>query len=311
MPLHTSIRNESFSVRFQHIFWNVIAGNAPMIDKMAWKVSKEVIIHRKKNQQTVQHRVYQGMSGMGHKIQTIARGYEAIPLWAKLPYFAGLLLLVMWMQPTLPFSSPLVNNEQSLEQASTQEAIQKNVPIAANEPQPVVSSATPVLVQETRPVVHQMPSQETLRVARIGFDVIKYFEGLRLKPYHDAAKKATIGYGHLLHPKEPRRVISATKAEELLQSDVANAERVVRENVTVPLTISQYSALVSLVYNIGEKPFRSSTLLKHLNQGYYDMAAEEIRRWEVAGGKVQRGLSHRRHAEYLLFTGKWKKKANA
>ena len=65
------------------------------------------------------------------------------------------------------------------------------------------------------------------------------------------------------------------------------------------------SALVSLAYNIGEYQFRTSTLLRVINQRNYAQAAEEIRRWEKAGGKTLRGLTKRRYAEYLLYTGKW------
>jgi lysozyme len=151
------------------------------------------------------------------------------------------------------------------------------------------------------------PAVRELKTAEIGIEVIKHFEGLRLKPYRDAVGKFTIGYGHLMRPGELFTQISQKRAEELLRRDISLAEMIVKQHVRVPLTGTQFSALVALVYNIGGYQFRTSTLLKIVNTGDYTLAAEEIRRWEYAGGKVLRGLTKRRHAEYLLFTGKWKK----
>lgn len=146
-----------------------------------------------------------------------------------------------------------------------------------------------------------------LKTAEIGFEVIKHFEGLRLRPYRDAAGKFTIGYGHLMRPGEAFAQISRKRAEEILRRDVALAEMIVKQHVRVPLDVNQFSALVALVYNIGAYQFRTSTLLKIVNTGDYARAADEIRRWEYAGGRVLRGLTKRRKAEYLLFTGKWRK----
>lgn len=166
------------------------------------------------------------------------------------------------------------------------------------------STPTPKLEEAAKqapPVIRE------LKLAEVGFDLLRHFEGLRLKPYRDAAGKLTIGYGHLIRPSEAYTRITPAKAESLLLRDVAIAELLVKESVRVPLTISQFSALVVLVYNIGGYQFGTSTLLALINQGKYDAAAEEILRWEKANGKTLRGLARRRYAEYLLFTGKWRK----
>jgi GH24 family phage-related lysozyme (muramidase) len=42
-------------------------------------------------------------------------------------------------------------------------------------------------------------------------------------------------------------------------------------------------------------------LLKVLNAGDYDNCAEQILRWDKAGGKVLAGLTRRRKAEAALF----------
>jgi lysozyme len=166
------------------------------------------------------------------------------------------------------------------------------------------AASTPALTQAAK----QSPRAiRDLQLAAVGYDLIKHFEGLRLKPYRDVSGKMTIGYGHLLRPREAYQQITQTKAEELLRREVAIAELLVKQFVKVPLSLSQFSALVALVYNIGGGQFAKSTLLTLINQQQYTAAAEEILRWEYAGGKVLRGLERRRHAEYLLFTGKWQK----
>jgi lysozyme len=71
--------------------------------------------------------------------------------------------------------------------------------------------------------------------------------------------------------------------------------------VHVPLTQNQFDALVSFVFNLGVGNFRTSTLLKKLNAGDNDGAAQEFGRWIHAGGKALPGLVRRREAERALF----------
>lgn len=70
------------------------------------------------------------------------------------------------------------------------------------------------------------------------------------------------------------------------------------------LTDEEESALVDLVFNIGNGNFLHSTLLKLLNSGDYAGAAEQFSRWDKAGGRVLAGLTKRRAAEAALFTSK-------
>ncbi|KRJ11905.1 lysozyme [Acinetobacter nosocomialis] len=61
---------------------------------------------------------------------------------------------------------------------------------------------------------------------------------------------------------------------------------------------------VSLTYNIGSGAFKNSTLLKKLNKGDYQGAADQFLVWNKAGGKVMKGLVRRREAERALFLKK-------
>jgi len=67
------------------------------------------------------------------------------------------------------------------------------------------------------------------------------------------------------------------------------------------LNQNQFNALVSLAYNIGEKAFTGSTLVKRLNEGNYKAAADQFLVWVNAGGKRMQGLVNRRNKEREVF----------
>jgi len=134
-----------------------------------------------------------------------------------------------------------------------------------------------------------------------GIELIKEFEGLVRKPYLDVGGKLTIGYGHLIRPGEFYEDITEEEAEELLRQDIKVAEAVVKRNVTVKLNQQQFSALVSLVYNIGSGHFEDSTMLRKLNRGNFSGAGQEFLRWDHVGRQKVNGLTRRRIAERVLF----------
>ncbi|MBQ7409233.1 MAG: glycoside hydrolase family protein [Alphaproteobacteria bacterium] len=118
---------------------------------------------------------------------------------------------------------------------------------------------------------------------------------------------ATIGYGHLIKPNEDfRNGISESKATELLRADITNAERAVRDNITVPLSQNQFDALTSLAYNIGSKNFADSSVVKYINNpnfhssGYPNLESA-WKTWNKSGGHVMTGLSNRRNQEWNMF----------
>lgn len=87
----------------------------------------------------------------------------------------------------------------------------------------------------------------------------------------------------------------------MFASELADCERAVSAAVTVSLSQSQFDALVSFAYNVGIGAFRSSTLLRKLNAGDYQGAADQFLLWDKNDGKVMRGLTRRRQAERALF----------
>jgi len=81
----------------------------------------------------------------------------------------------------------------------------------------------------------------------------------------------------------------------------------VKRLVTVPLNSNQFSALVSLCYNIGPDNLERSSVLRHVNARRFDDAADAFGMWLYAtlGQHKQalRGLLRRRYAEAVVFMG--------
>jgi lysozyme len=133
-----------------------------------------------------------------------------------------------------------------------------------------------------------------------GRTLIKEFEGRHLKAYQDPVGIWTIGFGHTGRVK-PGQVITPAEAEALLVLDLAHADACVNSNVSVAIAQAQFDALTSFVYNLGCGAFRRSTLLRLINAGEMQAAADQFPRWNKAGGNVLRGLTRRREAERRLF----------
>ena len=140
-------------------------------------------------------------------------------------------------------------------------------------------------------------------ISEKGIKLLKDFEGFRTHAYQDSVGVWTIGYGHT-KGVTPNMVISTAEGEEMLVEELKEYENYVDDLVKVPLDQHQYDALVSWVYNLGPTNFRSSTMLRVLNEGKYEEVPNQIRRWNKAGGKELDGLTRRRNAEAERFAGK-------
>ena len=146
-----------------------------------------------------------------------------------------------------------------------------------------------------------------MKISNNGINLIKQFEGLSLKPYLDAVNIPTIGYGSTYY-RDGKKVtlndkpISQDEANLLLEY-IANKDFGDKINtlVKVELNQNQFDALVSFCYNLGIGNFKSSTLLKKINQADFKGASEEFIKWNKAGGKILDGLTRRRQKEKELF----------
>jgi len=142
-----------------------------------------------------------------------------------------------------------------------------------------------------------------------GLALVKEFEGLhqripgvpgQVRAYIDPVGIPTIGYGHT-EGVTLGMVITFEEAEELLRKDLREFEGKVSSLAQVPLTENQFSALVSFAFNAGAEALRNSTLLRRLNAGRYEEAADQFLRWVMGGGQRLPGLVRRRQAERRLF----------
>jgi lysozyme len=136
------------------------------------------------------------------------------------------------------------------------------------------------------------------------YALIRDSEGLRLTVYADPAPGAfpTIGYGHKVRQGENfAGGIDAAQAEDLMQRDASEACALVEAHVATELRQGEIDALTDFVFNLGAGQFLRSTLLKLVNAGHYDEAANQFGLWVYAGGHVLPGLVRRRERERQLF----------
>ena len=126
-------------------------------------------------------------------------------------------------------------------------------------------------------------------------------EGEKLAAYQDSVGVWTIGYGHTGPDVRPGLRITQADAAAHLQKDILGAAHCVNSLVNVPLTQSQFDALVDFVFNLGAGTFSNSSMLKFLNNGDFEAAAGQFELFDHAGGKVVAGLLLRRQGERKLF----------
>lgn len=142
------------------------------------------------------------------------------------------------------------------------------------------------------------------QINQAGVELVKFYEGLRLKAYKDSVGYWTVGYGHKDATPPPCTdctVVTESEAEQLLRNDLAHFLSGIQKSVSVPLNENQLAALCSFVFNFGLRKLQKSTLLKKLNLGDYQGVANEFPLWIYAGGKIEPGLIARRRAERDLF----------
>ena len=138
-----------------------------------------------------------------------------------------------------------------------------------------------------------------------GIALIKKFEGLYLKAYQDRVGVWTIGYGTTSHDKSitgksitKGMTISRETAEKWLRASLREKyePKVSKYDPIYHWTQAQFDALVSFAYNIGDIDQLTANGQRTLNQ-----VRDHIKQYNHAGGKVVKGLTERRTAEYNLF----------
>lgn len=129
-------------------------------------------------------------------------------------------------------------------------------------------------------------------------DLVKRFEGFSSKPYICPAGYWTIGYGVLCQKDHPP--ITKKRGEEMLleilPQYIAHARK-----LSPGLDGDRLTAVADFIYNLGPTRYKASTLRKRVNEGAWEAARREIRKWVYGGGRKLPGLVLRREAEAALL----------
>jgi lysozyme len=156
-----------------------------------------------------------------------------------------------------------------------------------------------------------------MQMSQRGKELLAQWEGIEFKVYKDSAGLPTIGVGHLLtrdeltsgkivicgQPVKYATGLTQQHVMDLLDQDLNTFEEIVNTSVKLDLAQHQFDALVAFTFNVGGNAFKSSTLLKVLNQGRLSDVPEQLRRWVFAGGQKVVGLANRREKEIQLWMG--------
>jgi len=135
-----------------------------------------------------------------------------------------------------------------------------------------------------------------MRISNKGIELIKQFEGCKLKAYKDPAGVPTIGYGHTAGVKMGD-TITQERADELLRDDLVIYEgKVAKYDDKYHWNQNQFDALVSFAYNIGSIDQLTSNGRRSIKT-----ISDKILEYNKAGGKKLEGLVRRRKAEKALF----------
>jgi lysozyme len=142
-------------------------------------------------------------------------------------------------------------------------------------------------------------------INQAGIDLIKRWEGCKLKAYKDVAGIWTVGYGLTsgagFIEVGPDTVLTQEEADWYLEKVVDDFASKISPMITAPINENQFAAFVSLAYNIGVGAFQKSSALRRFNAGQIMEVPAAMRMWKKAGGKVVQGLVNRREAEVKLF----------
>lgn len=150
-----------------------------------------------------------------------------------------------------------------------------------------------------------------MKTSSAGIELLKKFEGCKLRAYQDRAGVWTVGYGHTAAAgwiiPERGMVISQEMADEQLTRDLGQYEAAVDRAVSRFMSQNQFDAMVSLCFNIGPTAFAKSSVVRHFNAGANAKAAVSFLLWNKAKNpktgklEVSKGLANRRAAEMKLF----------
>ncbi|HAH7671832.1 TPA: glycoside hydrolase family protein [Escherichia coli] len=112
-------------------------------------------------------------------------------------------------------------------------------------------------------------------------------EGVSYIPYKDIVGVWTVCHGHTGKDIMLGKTYTEAECKALLNKDLATVARQINPYIKVDIPETTRGALYSFVYNVGAGNFRTSTLLRKINQGDIKGACDQLRRWTYAGGTAR------------------------
>lgn len=148
----------------------------------------------------------------------------------------------------------------------------------------------------------------TMNAREIAEALIKHFEGCRLDSYVLKNETwATIGWGHAIPLSEHPKRITQAEADGLMALDidvrVADLQTQLGMEIYNKLNANQLGATLSFKYNCRPSSFATSTFLKLMKEGKFELAGAELKRWTRGSGVILKGLVRRRKCEEFVFEG--------
>lgn len=159
-----------------------------------------------------------------------------------------------------------------------------------------------------------------MKMSSEGIELLKAIEEYRATPYNDQTGEdiidwcpgATVGYGHLIKgsqwPSFRGREVGEDEALEIFQADLAPFEDCVMGAIedSYQLKEQEFDALVFLAYNIGQRGFTRSSVVKMVNDEWADTAYDTLedawKAWNKSQGATMKGLINRRAAEWDIYS---------
>lgn len=131
---------------------------------------------------------------------------------------------------------------------------------------------------------------------------IRQFEGFRATAYQDAVGVWTLGFGDT-NGVLPGQTVTYAFADLALRAELQEKAAGISRLMNPVLTQPQFDACLDFAFNLGVQALAGSSLLRYLNSGYMNSAANEFPKWDHAAGKELAGLKIRRFAERSWFLG--------
>jgi len=138
-----------------------------------------------------------------------------------------------------------------------------------------------------------------------GLILLAIHEGFSPTPYIDTGGVITNGFGNA--NRDAHKTVTVVQALEDLKINASSAGQAVSKCVLTTMTQNQYDAYVSFAYNIGNRAFCNSTMVRKANAGDAVGSCNEFKRWQFVAGKDCRiassncsGIVKRRKAELAL-----------